>query len=106
MPYDPLMRWETEGGAIDPANGYKAEPEEVADNGRSELLRWFGHAPARLATFRHRDTKELGGHVVKLRDLRRRARAGTPTLIYGAPDRERSNALVLAEILRQARRPR
>jgi hypothetical protein len=33
MPHDPLMRWETEGGAIDLANGYEAQPEEASDYG-------------------------------------------------------------------------
>ena len=40
----------------------------------------------------------------KLRELRRRARAGTLTLVYGARDSEHNDAVVLAELLRRGRR--
>jgi uncharacterized protein YeaO (DUF488 family) len=36
--------------------------------------------------------------------LRRRARVGTVTLVYGARDAEHNDAVVLAEILRRGRR--
>ena len=42
----------------------------------------------------------------KLRELRRRARNGTLTLVYGARDTEHNDAVVLAEILRRGRRSR
>jgi uncharacterized protein YeaO (DUF488 family) len=77
---------------------------ELAPSG--ELRRWFGHDPARFAEFRQRYTKELAAQDVKLRELRRRARAGTLTLVYGARDREHNDAVVLAEILRRGGRPR
>ena len=42
----------------------------------------------------------------KLRELRRRAREGTLTLVYGARDTEHNDAVVLAELLRRGRRAR
>jgi uncharacterized protein YeaO (DUF488 family) len=77
---------------------------ELAPSG--ELRRWFGHDPARFAEFRQRYTNELAAQDVKLRELRRRARSGTVTLVYGARDREHNDAIVLADILRRGRRPR
>jgi len=70
----------------------------------SELRRWFDHDPARFDGFRRRYSKELAGQTDKLRELRRRARAGTLTLVYGARDSEHNDAVVLAEILRRGRR--
>jgi uncharacterized protein YeaO (DUF488 family) len=48
----------------------------------------------------------LAGQEEKLRELRRRARQGTLTLVYGAHDEEHNDAVVLAEILRAGRRSR
>jgi uncharacterized protein YeaO (DUF488 family) len=70
----------------------------------TELRRWFGHDPARFAEFRRRYTEELGTHEEKLRELRRHARHGRLTLVYGARDTEHNDAVVLAEILRRGRR--
>jgi uncharacterized protein YeaO (DUF488 family) len=72
----------------------------------SELRRWFGHDPERFKEFRRRYTAELAGQDGKLRELRRRARNGTLTLVYGAHDTEHNDAVVLAEILRVGRRSR
>lgn len=66
----------------------------------SELRRWFGHDPGRFDEFRRRYTAELAAHDGKLRELRRRARNGPLTLVYGARDRDHNDAVVLAEILR------
>jgi uncharacterized protein YeaO (DUF488 family) len=66
----------------------------------SELRRWFGHDPARFEEFRDRYSAELAAHDDKLRELRRRARSETLTLVYGARDTEHNDAVVLAEILR------
>jgi uncharacterized protein YeaO (DUF488 family) len=71
-----------------------------------ELRRWFGHDPKRFAEFRRRYTAELGGQEEKLRELRRRARGGPLTLVYGAHDKEHNDAVVLAQILRSGRRSR
>jgi uncharacterized protein YeaO (DUF488 family) len=70
----------------------------------SELRRWFNHDPARFAEFQRRYTAELAVQVAKLRELRRRARDGTLTLVHGARDTEHNDAVVLAEILRRGRR--
>ena len=71
-----------------------------------ELRRWFGHDPGRFAEFRRRYTDEVVAHQKKVRELRRRAREGTLTLVYSARDTEHNDAVVLAEILRRGRRPR
>jgi uncharacterized protein YeaO (DUF488 family) len=71
----------------------------------TELRRWFGHDPALFEEFRRRYTEELGAHTRKLRELRRLAREGRVTLIYGARDTEHNDAVVLADVLRRGRRP-
>jgi uncharacterized protein YeaO (DUF488 family) len=72
----------------------------------SELRRWFGHDPAKFDEFRRRYREELAVQDEKLRELRRRARAGTLTLVYGARDSEHNDAVVLAELLRRGKRSR
>ena len=72
----------------------------------SDLRRWFDHDPARFEEFRRRYSAELAARGDELRELRRRARAGTVTLVYGARDTEHNDAVVLAEILRRGRRSR
>ena len=70
----------------------------------SELRRWFGHDPARFAEFTRRYSEELAAQEGKLRELRRRAREGRLTLVYGARDSAHNDAVVLAQILRRGRR--
>jgi uncharacterized protein YeaO (DUF488 family) len=70
----------------------------------TQLRRWFAHDPERFAEFKGRYAKELAAQNDKLRELRRRARQGTLTLVYGARDTEHNEAVVLAEILRRGRR--
>jgi uncharacterized protein YeaO (DUF488 family) len=69
------------------------------------LRRWFGHDPARFETFRRRYSEELAAQETKLRELRRRAREGTLTLVYGARDTEHNDAVVLAKMLREGAQP-
>ncbi|MDQ3866728.1 MAG: DUF488 family protein [Actinomycetota bacterium] len=66
-----------------------------------ELRLWFAHDPARFSEFRRRYLAELAMQEGKLRELRRRAREGTLTLVYAARDAEHNNAVVLAEVLRR-----
>ena len=66
----------------------------------SELRRWFAHDPERFDEFRRRYTAELAAQDGKVRELRRRARTGPLTLVYGARDRDHNDAVVLAENLR------
>ena len=73
----------------------------------TELRQWFGHEPSRFQEF---PPPLQGVSSQDKRDrlsatLRRRARAGTLTLIYSAHDTEHNDAVVLAEVLR-ARPPR
>jgi uncharacterized protein YeaO (DUF488 family) len=67
----------------------------------SELRRWFGHEPAKFDEFRRRYRAELSGHEEKLRELARRGRRGSLTLVYSARDTEHNDAVVLAEMLRR-----
>lgn len=66
----------------------------------ADLRRWFGHDPARFAEFRRRYRAELAAHEEEVQALRRRARRGRVTLVYGARDTEHNGAVVLAELLR------
>jgi uncharacterized protein YeaO (DUF488 family) len=70
----------------------------------TELRRWFAHDPACFGEFRRRYSAELAAQDRKLRELRRRACAGTVTLVYAARDAEHNDAVVLAEVLRRGRR--
>ncbi|MDE3189692.1 MAG: DUF488 domain-containing protein [Acidobacteriota bacterium] len=70
----------------------------------TELRRWFDHEPAKFDEFRRRYRAELSAHEEKLRELRRRARGGTLTLVYAARDTEHNDAVVLAELLRRSAR--
>lgn len=70
----------------------------------SELRRWFGHEPAKFDEFCRRYRAELAPHEEKLRELRRRGRQGTLTLVYSARDTEHNDAVVLAELLRRRSR--
>jgi uncharacterized protein YeaO (DUF488 family) len=67
----------------------------------TELRQWFGHEPDRFAEFRRRYISELRRQRPRLAELRRRARAGTLTLVYSAHDSEHNDAVVLAEVLRR-----
>ena len=68
---------------------------------RSKLREWFGHEPGRFPEFRRRYIDELRANRARLRELRRRARIGTLTLVYSAHDGEHNDAVVLAEVLRR-----
>jgi uncharacterized protein YeaO (DUF488 family) len=67
----------------------------------SQLREWFGHEPDRFPEFRRRYIGELRANGPRLRELRRRARTGTLTLVYSAHDSEHNDAVVLAEVLRR-----
>jgi uncharacterized protein YeaO (DUF488 family) len=68
----------------------------------NELRRWFAHDPARFEEFRARYRGELEDQRDRVARLRRRAQNGTVTIVYAARDRDRNNAVVLAELLREA----
>lgn len=67
----------------------------------AELRKWFGHVPERFEEFRRRYIEELRDQGPQLAQLRRRARAGTLTLVYSARDSEHNDAVVLAEVLKR-----
>jgi uncharacterized protein YeaO (DUF488 family) len=67
----------------------------------SKLREWFGHEPDRFTEFRRRYIDELRTNRSRLKELRRRARIGTLTLVYSAHDSEHNDAVVLAEVLRR-----
>jgi uncharacterized protein YeaO (DUF488 family) len=71
---------------------------EVAPS--DELRRWFGHDPERFEEFRARYRQELATHGDQVAELRRRARPGPLTLVYGARDTEHNDAVVLEEFIR------
>ena len=67
----------------------------------SQLREWFGHEPSRFPEFRRRYIDELREDAPRLKELRRRARMRTLTLVYSAHDSEHNDAVVLAEVLRR-----
>lgn len=67
----------------------------------AELRRWFGHDPGRFAEFRARYRRELEAQGERVQQLRRRTRVEPVTILYGARDRERNDAVVLSELLRE-----
>ena len=64
-----------------------------------ELRKWFNHEPAKWPEFQKRYRAELAGHEALLEQLRKRATAGTVTLVYAAHDEEHNAALVLHDML-------
>lgn len=67
----------------------------------TELRKWFDHDPDRFDEFRRRFIEELRDHRSTLTELRRRARDGRLTLVYGAGDPDNNNAVVLSDVLKQ-----
>lgn len=69
---------------------------EVAPS--TELRRWFGHDAARWDGFVERYRGELAGNP-ELERLVDRAHAGPLTLVYGARDARRNQAVVLRDVI-------
>jgi uncharacterized protein YeaO (DUF488 family) len=70
----------------------------------AQLRRWYAHKPDRFEEFARRYRAELGTQHERLRELRRRSRSGTVTLVFAARDSKHSNATVLADVLRRGLR--
>lgn len=68
-----------------------------------DLRRWFGHRPERWEEFRRRYRAELerGEPRELLERLLALARQGPLTLLYGARDTERNQAVVVRELLEE-----
>ena len=73
--------------------------KEIAPS--AELRRWFGHDPEKWSKFRRRYQNELKTKDDLIKLLKRKAKAGTITLIYAARDEERNGALVLKRFLQK-----
>ena len=103
----------------DPIDGYRVLIDHVWPRGISreranlnewarelapsdELRRWFAHDPARFDEFRSRYGGELADQHDRLLDLARRARSGPVTIVYAARDEQHNNAVVVAELVRDA----
>ena len=71
--------------------------KEVAPS--TELRKWFGHDPGKWRRFRSRYRTELKHQSTPLQLIRRKAKAGVVTLIYGARDQEHNEAVILREFL-------
>jgi uncharacterized protein YeaO (DUF488 family) len=67
------------------------------------LRKWFSHIPERFEEFRDRYRRELFAHGAQIEALRRRAHKERVTIVYAARDRERNNAVVLVELVRDGR---
>ena len=67
----------------------------------TELRRWFGHDPDKWDEFRRRYQKELKDNNDLIKLLKRKANAGTITLIYAARDEDHNGALVLKRFLQK-----
>lgn len=68
-----------------------------------ELRKWFHDDRSRWSAFRQRYLSELESHRDQLRELARRASSERVTLIFGARDPERNNAVVLKQYLEMLR---
>lgn len=104
-----------------PADGYRVLVDRVWPRGVSreraaldewikdvapttELRKWFGHDPQRWEDFQAAYREELDRcDPAILERLREKARAGTVTLLFGARDEERNQAVVLKACLEQDR---
>ena len=64
-----------------------------------DLRKWFGHDPKKWRGFCSRYRTELKQHGDELRLIKRKAKEGTVTLIYGARDQEHNEAVVLKQLL-------
>ncbi len=66
----------------------------------AELRQWFGHKPGRWDEFCRRYRRELDAQSVLIRDLVEMAKHERLTLLFAARDRQRNNAVALADYLR------
>lgn len=69
----------------------------------TELRKWFGHEPARWPEFQARYRKELEDEAQAelLGTLVERVKRGKVTLVFGAKDEERNQAVVLLGVVRE-----
>lgn len=65
----------------------------------TELRKWFGHDAGKWVEFQARYSKELERNPEPVARIAEQARQGTVTLVYGAKDTERNDAMVLKTYL-------
>jgi uncharacterized protein YeaO (DUF488 family) len=65
----------------------------------TELRKWFGHDPARWKEFQKRYRDELKQNAGSVSILKREAKSGPVTLLFGAKDEQHNEAVVLRSIL-------
>ena len=66
----------------------------------SGLRKWFAHQPDRWEEFRIRYLEELAAQPERVAPILEHARSGRTTLLFGAKDEDRNQAVVLAEFVR------
>jgi uncharacterized protein YeaO (DUF488 family) len=71
--------------------------KEIAPS--TELRKWFAHDPTKWKEFQKRYRAELAEQSQAVKELRKKCREGTVTLIYAAHDEEHNGALVLKKVL-------
>ena len=75
--------------------------KEIAPS--TELRKWFAHDPDKWKEFRARYQTEIRNNHDLIKVLKRKAREGAITLIYGARDEKHNEALVLKQFLERGR---
>lgn len=65
----------------------------------NELRKWFGHEDEKFSEFESKYLQELKDKKKMLEELRERAEKGTVSLLYGAKNREKNQAVVLRKLL-------
>lgn len=71
--------------------------KEIAPS--DNLRQWFGHDPEKWDEFKRRYFEELGNNRELVEDLRAKGGTARITLVYGARDEKRNNAVALREYL-------
>ncbi len=72
----------------------------------AELRQWFGHDPEKWKDFRKCFSSELGEHEGRVEEIRRTARKGTVTLLFGSKEERFNNAVALKEYIESRGRAR
>ena len=65
----------------------------------TKLRKWFAHDPDRWNEFRRRYSDELNRQPLQLTEIRKLARRGPITLVFGARDELHNDAVVLRDLL-------
>jgi uncharacterized protein YeaO (DUF488 family) len=69
----------------------------------TDLRKWFGHDPGKWDAFRDRYFRELDAQDEPVASLRKMAKEGDLTLVFGAKDAQHNNAVALKEYLERHR---